>query len=299
MAETAASRFPHVPLPIERDRLMLLMVAMNMGSTGLDVYLAHSIGTVQNAFMHIPILYAPLGVTTAALLGLSPRRPPLLVWAHIAVMLMGITVGIVGFAFHLRTVMLPSGEFIWGGLIFSAPVLAALAFSGISGLGICAAIEEVSPGRYLLPGLLEVSVGLTKRQLYFQFIGFGVTAATISAAIEHAQEGYLSWTMWLPVAAGGLCAGALIGHSLRREPPLGELLAVAGAALLAVPLGILGFAFHASFDAAATGTISLERMVHGAPLFAPLLFADLGMLALIAAGRKMALPFGPKAAPAL
>jgi hypothetical protein len=276
-----------VPLPIERDRLMLGMMAFNLAFTGFDVFLAHSLGTVQNLFMMIPIFYTPIGVLPIALLALTNSRKPLLMWTHFAAMGLGLTVGLVGFAFHLRTVKLPGAEFLWGGLIFSAPVLASLAFSGICGMGITAAVEEIRPGHYVLPGLAVISLGVTKRQLYFLFIGLGIGAATVSAAIEHSQEGYLNWTMWLPVILGGLCAGAMIGHAWHREPPISELIFVLGACGVAVPLGILGFAFHASFDASAAGGISVERMVHGAPLFAPMLFADLGTLGILAAGKRV------------
>jgi hypothetical protein len=34
------------------------------------------------------------------------------------------------------------------------------------------------------------------------------------------------------------------------------------------------------------GSINLERLVHGAPLFAPMLFADLGILMILASCRK-------------
>jgi hypothetical protein len=205
---------------------------------------------------------------------------------NMAAMAMGIAVGVLGFGFHLRTVMLPGGEFVWGGVIFSAPVLATLAFSGIASMGIVASMPEVRPGRYLLPGFAEIPLFFHKRQIYCVLIGLGIAAAALSAAIEHAQEGYLNWTMWLPVVMGGLVAGALIGHGLRREPPVGELIFLLMMVGAAVVLGLLGFAFHAAFDAGPSGRISIERMVHGAPLFAPTLFADLGLMTLIAVGRK-------------
>jgi hypothetical protein len=279
-------RVASVPLPIERDRLMLLMVAMNMGATGMDVFMAHSVGNVQSLFMFIPVVYTPLGVTTALLLAWKGCRQPLLFWLHMAAMALGFIVGVLGFAFHLRTVMLPGGEFVWGGVIFSAPVLATLAFSGIACLGVVAAMDEVKRGRHLLPGLGEIPLFFHKRQIYCILLGLGVAAAAMSAAIEHAQEGYINWTMWLPVLMGGLIAGSLIGHGARRKPPVGELIFILIVVGVAVILGMMGFAFHAAFDAGPSGRISIERMVHGAPLFAPTLFADLGLLALIAVGRK-------------
>jgi hypothetical protein len=51
--------------------------------------------------------------------------------------------------------------------------------------------------------------------------------------------------------------------------------------IAAVLVGILGFGFHLSADLAGTGQISLERILAFAPVFAPLLFSDLGILGLL------------------
>ena len=51
--------------------------------------------------------------------------------------------------------------------------------------------------------------------------------------------------------------------------------------IAAVIVGILGFGFHLSADLAGTGQLSLERILAFAPVFAPLLFSDLGVLGLL------------------
>jgi hypothetical protein len=56
--------------------------------------------------------------------------------------------------------------------------------------------------------------------------------------------------------------------------------------IMAVIVGILGFAFHLSKDLADTGQISLERILVFAPVFAPLLFCDLGILGLLVVSRQ-------------
>jgi hypothetical protein len=276
----------HIPLPIERDRLMLLMVAFNLGFTVFDIYLAHGMSSVQTIYMLIPLICLPIGFVPAVWIALTDTRRPLIIWAHLLGMVACGTIGAVGFAFHLRTVVLPGGEFVWGWVVFSAPVLAPLALSGIATLGIIAALEEPTRRHFLLPGFTVFTVGLTKRRLYFLFIAIGLSAATLSAAIEHAQGGYVNWTEWVPVVLGGACAGAALGYTTRRDPKRGEMVSVLLIGGMAVLLGILGFTFHASFDLGDSGTINVERLIHGAPLFAPMLFADLGLLVLIAAGRK-------------
>jgi hypothetical protein len=44
---------------------------------------------------------------------------------------------------------------------------------------------------------------------------------------------------------------------------------------------MLGFGFHLSADLAGTGSLSLERILAFAPVLAPLLFSDLGLLGLL------------------
>jgi hypothetical protein len=49
----------------------------------------------------------------------------------------------------------------------------------------------------------------------------------------------------------------------------------------AIVVGVLGFAFHLGKDLTETGQISLERILVFAPVFAPFLFCDLGILGLL------------------
>lgn len=55
----------------------------------------------------------------------------------------------------------------------------------------------------------------------------------------------------------------------------------------AVVVGVLGFAFHLSKDLTDTGQISLERILVFAPVFAPLLFCDLGILGLLVVSKSV------------
>ena len=56
--------------------------------------------------------------------------------------------------------------------------------------------------------------------------------------------------------------------------------------IAAIIIGVMGFGFHLSGDLAGTGEISLERMLVFAPILAPLLYGDLGMLGLIVVARQ-------------
>ncbi len=287
MADPRVDRLAtHIPLPIERDRLMLVMVAINMGFTTFDVWLAHGMSRMQTLYMIIPLMCLPLGAIPPAWLALTNTRHPLVVWSHLLGMVTCAMIGLMGFAFHLRTAVLPGGDFVWAWAIFSAPALAPVAFAGIAVLGIIAALKEMRRTHFLLPGFTVFTLGLTKRRLYFIAIAIGLGAATLTAAIEHSQGGYENWTEWVPVLFGGACAGAAFGYALRRDPKWREMIGVLLFGAVATLLGVVGFAFHASYDLGDSGSINIERLIHGAPLFAPMLFADLGALMIIAAGRK-------------
>ncbi len=54
----------------------------------------------------------------------------------------------------------------------------------------------------------------------------------------------------------------------------------------AVVVGILGFGFHLSANLAGTGAFSLERILAFAPILAPLLYSDLGILGLLIAAKE-------------
>jgi hypothetical protein len=56
--------------------------------------------------------------------------------------------------------------------------------------------------------------------------------------------------------------------------------------IAAVIVGIPGFAFHLSKDLSDTGQFSLERILVFAPVFAPLLFCDLGILGVLVVSRQ-------------
>ena len=51
--------------------------------------------------------------------------------------------------------------------------------------------------------------------------------------------------------------------------------------MLALPAatGLLGFWFHAAADVNGLSASRFENFVHGAPVFAPMLFVDMGLLA--------------------
>ena len=74
--------------------------------------------------------------------------------------------------------------------------------------------------------------------------------------------------------------------SVAREWTRGDGLVYFWTMITAVIIGVLGFGFHLSADLAGTGAISMERILAFAPVLAPLLFSDLGMLGLLVVAQQ-------------
>lgn len=77
--------------------------------------------------------------------------------------------------------------------------------------------------------------------------------------------------------AVGFLAAPLVSHAGR-----GYLLLCAGLMVLEALVGVLGFVLHVVAGLDRPGEALMDRLIHGAPPFAPLLFADLALLTGIA-----------------
>ena len=107
----------------------------------------------------------------------------------------------------------------------------------------------------------------------------GFLGVFVLALCDHAQNGFFYASEWWAVAssalAGGFLAVALVD---RREAFIGICF---GVLALQAATGLAGFYFHVSADINGLSASMFENFVHGAPVFAPLLFIDLSVLAAI------------------
>jgi hypothetical protein len=85
---------------------------------------------------------------------------------------------------------------------------------------------------------------------------------------------------WIPVVSSALAVGFLFVPLVRRVDR-GYLQVCALAMLIQAVVGILGFGFHFLADWHGVGPTLFDRVVYGAPVFAPMLFPDLVLLAFI------------------
>ncbi|MDR3627563.1 MAG: hypothetical protein P4L45_12050 [Ignavibacteriaceae bacterium] len=277
----------NIRLPIEKNRLLMLFVGVNLLFTGIDVVLAHSINSYIPVYEWIPIIYFPLGSISCFLIALKTKPQKWQALVHIALMITGVLIGVIGTAFHANAVLNPAGYLTWSWVVFGSPILAPLAFSGISLLGLYAVTEEVEnqPGLLNVPGLGTFKAPISRDRHFLWLVGLGFGASAITSIIDHAQYGY-SFYKLIAIVFGVFATSVVLYLSVAKEWTKGDGLVYFWTMIAAIITGVLGFGFHLSADLAGTGAISLERILAFAPVLAPLLFADLGMLGLLVVAQQ-------------
>lgn len=256
-----ADRLLRIPRPV----LVELFAIANLAFLTLDVFIAHSI----NAF-HYPIERIPVGfgVVGAAILlgGLAvdafDLRRSTARWAGYLVGWSAIVVGVGGLFLHLRSTFFDTQTL--ASLVYTAPFAAPLSFAG---LGFLVLLNRQVP---------RDSVAWGQWVLFFAWGGF-VGNFALSLA-DHAQNGFFDPREWIAVVAAALAVGFVLLAMLR---PRDRALLAATAVVLAIQVlvGVLGFVLHLRADLLEPGPGFFQDILYGAPPFAPLLFADLAILA--------------------
>lgn len=149
-------------------------------------------------------------------------------------------------------------------LVYAAPFAAPLAYTGL--------------GSLLIMNRM-VSDKATEWAQWVIFFALGGFAGNfIFSLTDHAQNGFFHRTEWIPVISSAVAVGFLLMPLVTKTDP--AFLRLCGFVMLAqVAVGALGFGFHALADRHKVGENLFQRIVHGAPIFAPTLFCDLAVLA--------------------
>lgn len=288
-----ASVFPPLArvkrLPFSRDQFILLMVAVNEIFLGIDIYLAHSISGTIVPREWIPIIFGPTAGVLLLVIGLLALRKRML--ANVAaslIFLASIIVGLLGAYFHLRRGILPTGPpGEWVSiqmLVWAPPLLGPLTFCLVGLLGLGAAWLESPPdsGTLTLVRGIRLQLPFSKTRAYFFLVGLGVLASLISMVFDHARTGFEN--PWLWVSAGVAIFGTVVPVILgmQENATRADLATYIVAMLALILLGVTGMLLHIGQNLVSDGTIVTERFIRGAPFLAPMLFADMGTLGLIA-----------------
>lgn len=278
-----------IRLPVTRDQTMLLMAALNELLLGLETYVAHLISGTLVPYEMIPIYFGPIAGVLLLLAGLLARRNrPLATVIATLVFLSSILVGLLGAYFHtVRAILpyaLPGQQVTVPLLVWAPPVLGPLTFALVGVLGISAAWVEQPPdsGTLLLLGGRRINLPYSKTRAYFFITGMGALATVISSVLDHARTDYLNPWLWIPTLVGIFATVVAVVMGALDRPTRIDYMTYLAAMLLMILVGITGAWLHVSENLTAQGVVITERFLRGAPPLAPLLFADIGAIGIVA-----------------
>ena len=251
----------------EADVLLEIFIFANFAFLSLDIYVAHSINRFRHWAEWIPFVFsiaAALALLPGVIrsLGRGEHWQPSPVGS--AVGTLAILVGIAGMFWHLDSHFF-SYQTIRN-LVYAAPFAAPLAYAGLGFL-------------LLANRMLERRSTEWARWVLFFALG-GFVGNFILSLLDHAQNGFFVTSEWIPVVASALAIGTL-AVALAKPHDRGYLPFVGLVLALQIVVGVVGFALHFAADLRGPGGMR-ENFLYGAPIFSPLLFPNLALLAGIA-----------------
>ena len=232
-----------------------------MAFLALDIYIAHSVNKFAHGAEWIPFYFslgAPL-LLLIDLIHLMKTKGRTIPWLGSIVGWTSIFIGVAGLIFHLKSRFFM--EQTLHSLVYTAPFAAPLAYSGLG---------------FLLILNRRVKCDVREWGQWLIFFALGGFAGNFALSLcDHAQNGFFYSTEWIPVVASALAIGFL-SVALRPSIERRFLDLCFGLMVIQTVVGLLGFYYHGAADAPGT---FFDRLVHGAPIFAPLLFVNLAVLA--------------------
>jgi hypothetical protein len=266
---------------IASDPLALVecFVVANLAFLAVDIFVAHS----MNGFAHwaewIPFIFSVVSpiLLIGAMGAARDVRPPLssvdatLTCVQrvsrsigLAVGVCSIAVGVAGLLWHLDSQFFE--EQTLKNLVYAAPFVAPLAYSGIGFL-------------ILLNRMVRSDSDEWARWVILLALGGWMGNFALSLA-DHAQNAYFYWAEWIPVVASALAVGALtVAIADYRNRTF--LRICFGLMTVEIVVGVAGWLLHLIAVAKSPMDALWDRLIYSAPLFAPLLFANLAVLAMI------------------
>ena len=243
-----------------------LFALFNLAGLAPDIFLAHSVNYFHHAAEYVPLVFsfiAPV-LLVPAVWGLATGR--LKLWRALGNIVGwgSVLIGIVGLLLHLKSQFFQ--QWTLASLVYAAPFAAPLAYTGIG---------------FLLIMNRMVDAETTEWPLWVIFLALGGFVGNfIFSVTDHAQNGFYDRTEWIPVVSSALAMGFLF-VPLVMKINRAYLRICAGVMLFQAAVGLLGFVLHVRADIYGVGPTLFDRIVFGAPIFAPMLFPDLVLLAFI------------------
>ena len=275
-------------IPLGRDQFMLLLAAINLVVLGVDTYLAHDIDGDVRGFEWIPIIFGPIAGILLLIAGLVALRKRML--ANTLASLVALAcffIAFFGSYFHLYRGLLPlapAGQTVTALLLIYSPPLFSPATFGLVGILIFSAAWQEEPlgsGVLQLPAARQLEMPYPKTQAYFFMTGLFILATVVSSVMDHARTNFENPWLWLPTFIGMFAVVACVAMGAFSTPKRADLLTYLATMILMILVGLLGAYFHLERDLTNQGAFLSERFLRGAPMLAPLLFANMGLLGII------------------
>jgi hypothetical protein len=251
-----------LPAPGRPRRVWLveLFVLANLAFLSVDIFIAHSVNAFANRLEWIPIPFGALAVLLVPGL-LAPQRRDWPRTVGYAVAWAAIGLGLAGLVLHLHGSFF--GDQTLKSLVYAAPFIAPLSYVGI--------------GMLLLVNRMEGERDTWGSWVLFLAAG-GFFGNFALSALDHAQNGMFADVEWVPVAAGAFGFAFLL--RVVQRPNDRSLRGWCRIVMIVeCVVGVLGVALHLSADLRAPSDSLGDRLIFGAPVFAPLLFCNLAALA--------------------
>lgn len=240
-----------------------LFALFNLGGLAPDIFLAHSTNHFHSEAEWVPLIFslaAPV-ILVPAIWALATDKP--FIWRVLGYFTgwTSVFIGVVGLVLHLKSQFFQ--EWTLASLVYTAPFAAPLAYTGIGLLLILNRMENPD-SRQWAEWVVFLALG--------GFVGNFIFSVT-----DHAENGFFRSIEWIPVIASALAVGFLtVPLMLRVKPKFFTLCFIVLA--LQILVGLIGFALHLQADLHAAGKSLLDKVIYGAPIFAPLLFPNLALL---------------------
>ena len=244
-------------------RLLDIFISVNLAFLALDVYIAHAVGGFTDTVEWIPIYFSLIAFGILTGVHLTNKTQ----WQHWCRTFFGwsaICIGIAGMLFHLNSHFFPDVSL--KNLVYAAPFVAPLAYTGI---GLLLLLNNL---------ILDTEPEWAKWVLFLALCGW--CGNFILSVLDHAQNGFFNTTEWLPVITSALASSSL-GTLLCMHQKQRFILFCVFVLCLNIIVGVVGFFLHLVADLQVPAIQGTDKLLYGAPLFAPLLFPNLSMLALL------------------
>jgi hypothetical protein len=243
-----------------------IFALFNLAGLAADIFVAHSTNSFRHRTEFIPLLFSLTSPILLAPAVILLARGSMNWWRALGQIIGwgSVLVGVGGLVLHLESQFFQQRTL--ASLVYAAPFAAPLAYTGIGLLLIM--------NRMVDPDGMEWPLWVI-----FLALG-GFIGNFIFSVTDHAQNGFYHRTEWIPVCSSALAVGFMIVPLITRVSR-GFLSVCALLMLFQAGVGLLGFALHLRADVFGNGPTFFDRVVYGAPIFAPMLFPDLVVLACI------------------